>query len=430
MNLRLRRLREALRTSLWAVPTLATAVAALLAVALLAIDRRVADLDGTQFGFSGGPGAASDLLGTIATSVLSVAGVVFSITMLVLQQASRQLSPRVMRTFLRDWPSQLTLGAFISTFAYAMIVLSQVRTVDELAFAPGLATWGALALTAVSVGMFVMFIHHVATSLQPTTVIGRVGRETAAALDPPYPGGIGDDADPDAAPPDGPPDRTLDWDGRAGTLTAIDGQGLLEWAASHDAVVVLRLQVGHYVTTGTPLLDVWCDDHDAIEAIDLDALVGTGRERTMVDDPVFGFRQLVDIAVRALSPGVNDPTTAVQVLDELHDRLRQLATVEIPSACRTDDGVLRLVLPRPEWDDYLALAVDEIRHHAERASHVLHRLGAMLADLDTVVPEHRGELLAEERRLVVSTVDRVFADRHDRQLVLRPIAGFVAEGDG
>src|SRR6056297_2890585 len=103
MNLRLRRLREALRTSLWAVPTLSTLTAAALAVALLAADRRMADIDGTQFGFGGGPGAARDLLGTIATSMLSVAGVVFSITMLLLQQASRQLSPRVMRTFLRDW---------------------------------------------------------------------------------------------------------------------------------------------------------------------------------------------------------------------------------------------------------------------------------------------------------------------------------------
>lgn len=434
MHLRLQRLREALRTSLWAVPSLCTAVAVLLAVVLLQVDERVAGLDGGVFGFGGGPSAARDLLGTIATAVLSVAGVVFSITMLVLQQASRQLSPRVMRTYLRDWPSQLTLGAFIATFAYALIVLSQVRSDDGATFTPGLATWGAMVLTAVSVAMFVVFVHHVATSLQPVTVIGRVGLEIAVALDHPYPGSVGDDPEDDVAPPDRPPDRSLRWAGPSGSVTGVDGPTLAAWAVEHDAVVALRREIGEHLVTGAEVLDVWWDhgppDPDDGAELDPRTVIGLGRERTMADDAAFGFRQIVDIAVRALSPGVNDPTTAVQALDELHARLRQLAEMELPSPCRCVDGRLRLILPRPGWAQLVALALDEIRQDSVRSAHVVHRLGEVIADLSHVVDRDRHRVLVDERRLLRAAIERAFPDRHDREFTLRPLERFTASPGG
>lgn len=149
----------------------------------------------------------------------------------------------------------------------------------------------------------------------------------------------------------------------------------------------------------------------------------------MADDAAFGFRQIVDIAVRALSPGVNDPTTAVQALDELHARLRQLAGTELPSPNRCVDGRLRLVLPRPGWTSLVALAVDEVRQESVRSAHVVHRLGEVLADLSHVVPAHRHPVLAEERRLVESAIERSFPDRHDRAFTRRPLDGF-AGGPG
>jgi uncharacterized membrane protein len=335
-----------------------------------------------------------------------------------------------MRTYLRDWPSQLTLGAFIATFAYALIVLSQVRSEDGATFTPGLATWGALALTGVSVAMFVAFIHHVATSLQPVTVIGRVGREIAVELDHPYPGSVGDEPDGDVREPARPPDRSLTWSGPSGSITGVDGPTLLAWAVDHRAVVALRREIGDHVATGADVIDVWWDDGagpDDEAVLDPTTVLGVGRERTMADDAAFGFRQIVDIAVRALSPGVNDPTTAVQALDELHARLRQLAGTELPSACRCVDGHLRLVLPRPGWTSLVALAVDEIRQESVRSAHVVHRLGEVLTDLSHVVPAHRHPVLAEERRLVEAAIERAFPDRHDRAFTRRPLGRFAAE---
>jgi uncharacterized membrane protein len=258
-------------------------------------------------------------------------------------------------------------------------------------------------------------------------VIRSVADETRSAIGRLYPEGIA--AEPDApipSLPGGSPDLVVTLERGRGVVTSIDDGRLVAVARADGLIVQLVPMVGDFVPTGAPLLRVWFRDatraDDGLQAR-LASTVEIGPERTMTQDAAFGFRQLVDVAERALSPGVNDPTTAVQALDQLHDLLRRLATRQIPSPVRIDeDGDVLLYLPRPGWADYVALALDEIRQYGVGSIQVVRRLRYLLLDLEAVAPAFRKAPISRQLRLLDAALPGSFTLHEDRQSASQPSA--------
>lgn len=390
-RLRLRQLHERIQSSLWVVPAIAAVVAITLAYVAVAFDRAFPELSVVLY--NGGPESAREVLSTIASSMLTFKALVFSITILVLQLASNQFSPRVIRTFLREPSTKAALGIFIGTFVYAVVVLSHVRS-TEPSFTPTIATLAALALVLVSVGTFIHYLHRMSQAVRAITVLTKIAAETRDIIEEVLVASDQPRDAPHAAPPlpDGPPDRVLCRSDPPGVLTFVDEARLVELAHDSDVVLELVPRVGDFVPRGAPLLRIWgraeLDDSSCLGAIAFD------RERTAPQDPAFGFRQLVDVAVRALSPGINDPSTAVQALDQLHDLVRRLAGTEFPSPARRDgDEVVRFVLHQLSFREYVQLAFEEIGTYGAEAPQVPRRLVAALEDcLGVARPEHRAPL--------------------------------------
>ncbi len=352
--------------------------------------------------FQGGATGARSLLSTIAGAMISVTGLVFSITIVALQLASSQFSPRVLRTFLDDRIPQNTLGVFAASFLYALTVLRSVieGTSSRGESVPQLAITLAYLLVLASVTMFLWFIHHITLSISVGTVITQLGEESRAMLA--TRAGRSTGGDP----------RTLTSLGaqrvvvavRSGVLDVIDTGTLRRTAELHDARIEVLHRLGTFVPEGAPIAMV----HGGPADVDWDTLVCQGLElasqRSMQQDLSYGLRQLVDVAERALSPGINDPTTAVQVIDQLHDLLRRLGAVPDPDGVEYDDqGVARVVTEPWRFADLLDLAVEEIAHWGAESVQVPRRLDEMFADLlSGVQPGFRGVVQRRRDQLSLS----------------------------
>jgi uncharacterized membrane protein len=430
ISIRTAALLDRLRSRLWIIPGVFALGSAIAAFVLVPLDRLIdqyvaGDLSGILF--SGGPESARLVLSTIAAAMMTFTGLVFSVTMLVLQLASSQLSPRVMRTFLRDRFNQTVLGLFVATLVYALLVLREVRSpADGPPFVPAIAVSVAYGLLITSIGAFVLYIHHMAQAMRATTVLRSVAAETRGAIERLYPEGIAVEAEgPDPAFPEEDPDLVVGQGKRRGIVTSVDDERLVALARDHHARVRLLPMVGDFVPSGAPLFQVWLPDGEESEAQALEerlrSTVEIGPERTMTQDAPFGFRQLVDIGERALSPGTNDPTTAVQALDELHDLLRTLAVRDIPSPVRLDeDGSPLLFMPRPGWADYVGLAIDEIRLFGAGSIQIARRLRYLLLDLQAVAPPSRREPIDRQLRLLNAGLAAEFAQADDRRAARSP----------
>lgn len=405
-------MRDRAAGSFWVLPALLTVGLGALAGVLNWADTALRGA-GVEFGFAGGPSAASTLLSVIASSTLTLAALVFTVTLVVLTLASSQYSPRILRTFLTDQQTKVTLGVFLGTYTYALVALRAVRAAGESgpAFVPGVTLSVGFLLALVAIGVFALFIDHIVQSVRVERIIGSIAAETRAVIDEVYP----PDRDARSGAPTGAPgavtsaivdDRHADR-GRSHEIVAphprvvssIDVATLVRRAQAADAVVVLHCGVGRFVPGGAPLLTV--RGPDEIDDWTYLAPVGLTVTRTLTQDVAFGLRQLVDIAERALSPGINDPTTAVQTLDQVHDLLRRLATRTIDDGrYADDDGILRVQIPVWSWDDYVALALDEVRHWGAGSLQINRRLRLLIDDLLTVVDDARAEPLRIQRRLL------------------------------
>ena len=382
---------DSVRNGFWAIPTLSVTIAVLLSLALVRVDRHLAR--SRAFTFGAGPEGAREVLSAITTAMITFTGLVFSITIVVLQLTSSQFSPRVLRTFLRDRLTQAALGVFVATFVYAVLVLRTISSGDVL-FVPALSTTVALVLLLGSVAMFVAYIHHVATAIQATSIIAAIAEETRRALDRRFPGAQGIETEDAAAQrPQGVVTAVVPAP-RSGVVTSFDETRLVELASAADVVLRSGRRIGEFVPQGAPLLEVLGEGE-----VDGTALAGTvlqAQDRSVDVDVAFGFRQLVDIAERALSPGVNDPTTAVEALDQLHDLLRRLATRPMRSGTHVDDaGRVRLLLPAEDMAYFLSLALDEVEQYGAESQQVVARVRALLDDVTAAaLPRHRGVLAA------------------------------------
>jgi uncharacterized membrane protein len=393
----------------------------LLSLGTLAIDRATG-FDLIPRWLTGGPDAAMGILTTVAVSMVSLATLVLTITMVVVQLAMGQFSPRIVQTFLRDKPSQLAIGLFVATFAHAMVAMREVQF-DGEGQVPGVAVAVSYLLVLTSIAMLVLYVDHIGRSLRVSALIELVGNDTRELLEEQYPNVIVDDeADPDvvAAP-------------KSGVLISIDRARLVELATAADCVVHVVPAMGAFVASGAPLLRISGDgsrlDRDAATAA-----LGSGLERTLDQDVAYGFRMLVDMAERALSDSpFLDPTTAVQAIDRLHDGLRQLAVREFPDGRHEDStGSLRLTVPAMSWEAYVHLAFDEIRLAGVPSPQVSRRLTAALDDLLEVAPPERRPVLERQLKLLRDALEETGEMESDRTFALAPDAqGIgVAAGDG
>ena len=415
-----------LADSFWLVPTVMAVLAMAVAVGMVALDRRLnLDVTGVAWVWSGGADGARSLLSTVATSMMTVAGTVFSITIAALTLASQQFGPRLLRNFTADRGNQIVLGTFVATFLYCLMVLRTVRSHDEGHFVPNVAVSFGVVLACASLGVLIYFIHHVSGSIQAESLAASVARDLKSDLErlsPPTPPGPG--AAPHAAPPDRPAEDVLAVE--SGYIQAIDRDGLVATAEERGLLVKLQHRPGDYVSEGEPILCAWTES-DALAPEEVDRLRGSvhlGQRRTPLQDARYGVRQLTEIGARALSPGINDPFTAMGCVDWLTDALEGVARREAPSGVRrSQDGTPRLIEEPVVFADLLALSFDPIRAYGASSVIVAVHLLESLARLASRVtrPDQRQAVL-REAQMTLRAAQEALRTEQDRERVARAFA--------
>jgi uncharacterized membrane protein len=398
-------------SSLWFVPVVCVFAGVGLSFGTIALDR-LADGSVVPRSLSGDPQAALAVLTTVAASMVTLTALVLTITMVVVQLAMGQFTPRVLRSILRDRPSQLAIGVFVATFVHAMLVMREVRASgngDE-GNVPGLAIVVSFVLIIVSIVVLVWYVNHIGQSLKVASLIDSVGDDARRLLDRLHPSA----ARTKLTPPDGVIAAT-----DQGVVVKLDPDALVREAQRAGAVIKLLHGLGDFVPRGAPLFEIRGEGR-----VDREALlraVALGNERTLDEDLAYGFRLLVDVSVRAVSEAMSDPSTATQAIDRIHDLLRQLANRPLPNGRHLDDhGELRLLVPTLSWDGYVRLAVDELRIHGRHSVQVTRRLEAMLNDLLEIAPPERCIVLEQELRLLEGAVPTVFDADTDRRAATTP----------
>ena len=427
MNAWLQKHWDRLHSSFWFLPSLMAAGAGTLALGAVALDRIVTErwLHGLGWVYSGGAEGASLVLSTIAGSMITIAGVVFSMTLVALSLASSQLGPRLLRNFMRDTANQVVLGTFVATFVYCLLVLRTIRRADETAFVPHLAVTCGVLLALVSLAVLIYFIHHVAVSIQADEVVARVARELFEGIERLFPTQIGRANEP-ASPISPMPGVPSGFDDEAvrvpaaedGYLQLVDAHALMALAVEGDLRIRLQVRPGNYIIKGQTLALVAPVGRvgDAFGARLSGALV-LGNQRTSAQDVEFAILQLVEIAVRALSPGINDPFTAITCVDRLGSALCRLARREIPSARRSDEaGVLRVLAPAISFADIVDAALNQIRQHARQdAAVTLRLLDAIAAVASAAQTSQDRSALRRHARMIVEGAGDAFVQSQDRR---------------
>jgi uncharacterized membrane protein len=400
------------KSSLWFVPVLCVLLGAALSFGTIAIDRRF-DHDLVPAGLVGGPDAALVILSTVAISMVSLTALVLTITMVVVQLAMGQFSPRIVQRILRDKPSQIAIGLFVATFVHAVLAIREVTLNGERqGNVPGVAVITAFVLVLISIAVLVMYVHHIGQSLRVSALIELVGKDTRKLIDRIYP----DDGDSNLARDH---DHTI-LAPESGVITVIGYESLTEEARQADCVLELVPALGEFVLAGAPLFVVHGDKSRLDERKVVEGLV-LKLEPTLDRDVAYGFRMLVDIAERSLSESpFQDPTTAVQAIDRLHEGLRQLARRPFPDGRHRDEvGEVRLIVKTMNWEAYVHLAFDEIRMTGAGSPQVSRRLKSALNDLLTVAPPERVPILEEQLELLESATKSLMVDERDVRMALR-----------
>lgn len=414
-RLRLSVLHERLRASLWLWPAISVTASVVVGTLLPALEGPDA-----RIGLSavGTPEGARAVLSTVAGSTITVTGLTFSLTVVALQVASSQFTPRVLGSFLADRGNQAVLSVFLSTFVYSLTVLRSVRSVADGVepFVPDAAVALALVLTLLSVAMLVYFFHHLTQQLRVESVLAEVQSDTLSQIRRHLP--LREEQAPRSDLPEVPEGALTLRALGAGHLQAVNADVLERVATDHDLVVRLRPVLGAHVTEGTTLAWAWAAHEDTESlSVGADELaravhqgIHLGRERTLQQDVAFGVRQLVDIAARALSPGVNDPTTAVATIGAVATVMAELTRRRLEPIVRTDEGgLVRAAVPQPSFAEVLALACDQPRRYGREEPAVLAELLRMLTDLAELVRD------GPDRRAVRAEIERTIevAERAD-----------------
>ena len=426
---KLKQLWSNLRSSFWFLPFLIVLTSIVYAVALIQTDYAGGDRWLAQWPRIFGVGAegARAMLSTLAGSMMSVMGITFSMTLLALALASSQYTSRVLRNFMRSRVTQVTLGTFAGIFVYCLIVLHTIRTGDA-PFVPSLAVFFAFVLTFGGIAVLIFFIHHIASSIQASSIIASVAQETNASIDRLFP----EKREPGPDNAEGEEnDRLLpSLDERtwyavpaevSGYIQSVDNDAILRLAQDGRTIVRMEHGIGAFVVQDTALASLaltYPPDQETIVA--LNGAYSIGRHRTADQDPAFGIRQIVDMALKALSPGVNDTSTAVMCVDYLTAILARLACRQLPPSHRYEGETLRVIASVPTFEGLLAEAFDQIRDSAAGNVAIMAR---MLGAIDTIAslttsPRGRGAL-HEHLQWIAELADRTIESAHDRARIER-----------
>ena len=417
---RLRQFWGYLRSSFWFVPALIVAASIGVALALVEVDSSGGEqwLASWPRLFGVGAEGARGILSTVAGSMMTVVGVTFSMTLMTLALASSQYTSRILRNFMRDRITQVVLGIFAGIFIYCLVVLRTIRGGDEGEFVPSLAVSVAVALAMGGIGVLIFFIHHIASSIQASSIIASVAEETMNTVDRLFPGIIGQEPVDDEGPTLLPsPERN--WQdvpaNGNGYIQNVDKAALLRLAREHKTIVRMERGIGQFVVQNTTLVSLALENPPEIEFVDdLQAAFSISRRRTLQQDCAFGIRQIVDIALRALSPSINDTTTAVMCVDYLTAILTRLAERNIPSSHRYEEGELRLIAIGPNFTDLLAASFDQIRGSATgNVGIMLRMLGAIQTIASLTASPSRRRVLLEQVQCIAELAERTIESPHD-----------------
>ena len=404
-----RRLRSFLRSSLWVVPAVST-VAAVLSVPLLRILDRILNFGLLEYTSEG----ARALAGIISAAMLSFVVFFFSVLLLTVQLASSTLSPRIISRPFRSRSLKLSLGLFVFTFIYSMAVVARgtERNLGQL------VTAMVIVLTIISICVFLYVVEHVSKQLRPVTVMADIALEGLEVIKAVYPRTL-EHGTPEAGSIDlplGTTSRAILHTGKSGVVLALDIDGLVDIAIRGACTIEVVPQVGDFVAKQDPVFRQY-GGGTTISSAELLKHITLDRERTLEQDPAFAFRIIVDIASKALSPAINDPTTAVLALDQIHSLLREVGLRRLDTGLVHDSmGQLRLIYHTPDWEDFVGLAVTEIRQFGRNSIQVVRRMRAMLDSLIPLLPPHRSAALGRELDLLDSAADEAFATPEDRKL--------------
>lgn len=401
------RLGHYLKTSLWLVPLLCVLAGIVLSLVTTAVD------DGTLIpqSVTGDTTVALQILYLISFAMVTLTGLVLSLLVVAVQLAMGTFSPRIVRQILQDRPSQAAIGLFAGTFAHSLLAMRKVRASPEGGTVPGLAVVVAIFLVLCCIGTLVWYLNHIAQSLRTAALVGWVADDTITTLDRVYPDR--------GTEPDLGPDLVVARPG--GVVFNVSHERLVSAAERADCRLELLWAVGDFVPTGAPLVRI-IGNPTALSHAAVAGSVVLGPERTLNQDVAYGIRLLVDIAERSLSSGpFEDPTTAVQAIDRLHDILRQIARRPLHDGRYRDAaGTLRLTVPTMLWDGYVRVAFDEIRQTGAGSPQVSRRLKAAFDDLLTVAPPDRQPALERQLALLGEIATLAAETDTDRDQAMRP----------
>jgi uncharacterized membrane protein len=400
------RIRHYVRNSIWIFPVVAIAAAVLLV--------RLLHWFELEMGWEAEINADTmrTVLGNLAGATFTLIVFVCSSLLLVVQLASAQLTPRIIGVLLRDPLTKLTLSLFVFTFVFTTSTLLRIGS-----SVPLLTAEIAAYSSAACLGLFLYLIDRVGKMLRPSGALQSVASQAHQVIENVYPRRLNDDRRMSSEPADvsgKEPGNTVT-SSTVGVVLAFDIQGLVKLGARHDCVIELVPQVGHFVAPGNLLFRIY--GATDLLADSLLQSIALGGERTMEQDPAFAFRVIVDIASKGLSPAINDPTTAVLAIDQIHYLLRHIGNRRLDNEqVRDAIGRVRLIYRTPDWEDFVTLAVTEIRHFGGASIQIVRRMRAMLEDLIQALPEERTALLRQELTLLHRSAKRLFPESEDRAL--------------
>src|SRR5215472_12302582 len=419
--------REVLRTSLWFVPALEVGVAIVLFAGTIAVDRAAYHGDFTVPGWviSGSADAARQILTTIAAAIITVVGVVFSIILVTLTLASTQFGPRMLRNFIRDRGTQLTLGTFVATFVYAVLVLVSIGTGSHGDFVPHIGVTATLGLMVIDLGVLIYFIHHTAISIQLPQVIASIAADLAEAIR--EQGG-----EPERAGPENGP-GAVELVSRAETsgavlLAPVSGyvqfikhQNLVILATRAEAVINLDHRPGHFIVRGHRFATVWPPEAAPLVRQALGRAHIIGPYRTLTQDVSFGIDQLVEIALRALSAAVNDTFTALTCIDWLGENLCKIVAGWHPARVHRDaQGYIRVITAEPSYDRLVQRAFEKIRQSSMGMPAVMIReLEALTRIMTETTSDGQRRVLLEQAAMIDRASERSVPEAADRADIRR-----------
>lgn len=413
---RLRKLFDDLRASYWFLPALFVLAAVMLAFVMHTVDSvwNIETVDELAFLNVGDQEAARSILTSLTSSMITIATLTFSMTIVALTLAMSHYGSRLLYNFMRDRGNQITLGTFLATFTYCLLTLRSVHPGEEQGFVPHLATSFAILLALISIGVLIYFIHHVAESIQANVVIAAVSSELAERVDRFYPDHGREHDHPEESSLRCPGEWMPVIGRKKGVLQVVNLEALAKAAAACDAGLRLKVKAGDFLIPGMPIAEAcgtrWQElaGSDAVQQAFL-----VGRRRTLIQDVEFAFLQLVEIGVRALSPGINDPFTAMACADELGAGLSHIMRRgRLPTLVRDSQGVHRVERIPPSFEDIVDAAFEQLGQYAEAQpdvlSHILGVLNTLLLQANT--RDQHQALQAQAQRF-----ERLLAAaRHDR----------------